>query len=121
MQFSSMPVHRQSGMNQYPFRFYDSTMQRWINQDPIGEIGGVNLYGFVWNCPLGYIDPWGFLWYDDLGNWIQNQAAISKDFLNNNLPPDLAAAADTAIDLGAGLASTRSEERRVGKEGRDRR
>jgi len=36
----------------------------WPSRDPIGERGGINLYGFVYNSPLGWIDilggyPWG--------------------------------------------------------------
>lgn len=32
---------------------------RWINRDPIGETGGVNVYGFVGNEPLTVLDPVG--------------------------------------------------------------
>ncbi len=32
---------------------------RWPNRDPIGEKGGVNLYGFVRNAPCGFYDPLG--------------------------------------------------------------
>jgi len=39
--------------------FYDPTQQRWINRDPLGEEGGSNLYGFVNNNPLYYLDPDG--------------------------------------------------------------
>jgi hypothetical protein len=28
---------------------YDPTIQRWIQLDPIGEQGGLNLYGYVGN------------------------------------------------------------------------
>jgi RHS repeat-associated protein len=60
MQFSSMPFHRQSGLSLYAFRGYDPTSQRWLNRDPVGEAGGMNLYGFVGNNPIGEIDPYGF-------------------------------------------------------------
>ena len=30
-----------------------------INRDPLGETGGINLYGFVYNNPLSYVDPDG--------------------------------------------------------------
>src|SRR5207249_11372519 len=56
MQFSSMPVHRQSGLSGYVFRFYDPGLQRWTSQDPIGEAGGFNLYRFVDNDPVNEID-----------------------------------------------------------------
>jgi hypothetical protein len=39
--------------------FYDTTIGRWINRDPIGETGGMNLYGFVGNSPSFSIDADG--------------------------------------------------------------
>jgi len=39
--------------------YYDPGVQRWINRDPIGERGGLNLYCFVGNAPTGKIDPRG--------------------------------------------------------------
>jgi hypothetical protein len=39
--------------------FYDPSIQRWVNRDPIGESGGRNLYKFVHNSPTRYIDPNG--------------------------------------------------------------
>ncbi len=59
MLFSSMPTHPLSGLSLYPFRAYDPNLQRWLSQDPIGEMGGVNLYGFVRNNPMSTIDPDG--------------------------------------------------------------
>jgi uncharacterized protein RhaS with RHS repeats len=32
---------------------------RWLNHDPLGELGGINLYGFVYNDPVNTIDPYG--------------------------------------------------------------
>lgn len=42
-----------------PFRAYDPHTGRWLSRDPIGEKGGVNLYGFVANSPLNKIDSLG--------------------------------------------------------------
>ena len=31
----------------------------WPNPDPIGEKGGLNLYGFVYNTPVNAVDLFG--------------------------------------------------------------
>ena len=59
MQFSSMPFQNLSGLSLYPYRAYNPNLQRWLNQDPIVERGGINLYGYVGNNPAGPIDPLG--------------------------------------------------------------
>lgn len=37
--FSSKEYHANSGLSYYLFRYYDSNLQRWINRDPLGEVG----------------------------------------------------------------------------------
>ena len=37
-------------------RFYDPSPGRWLSRDPAEESGGLNLYGFVGNDPLDFID-----------------------------------------------------------------
>lgn len=49
----------ESGVCYYGFRYYDSSNGRWFNRDPIGEAGGLNLFGFVFNEPLNSIDLFG--------------------------------------------------------------
>jgi RHS repeat-associated protein len=39
----------ESGMYDYGYRFYHPALGRWASRDPIGERGGLNLYGFVGN------------------------------------------------------------------------
>ena len=40
--------HR-AGVAYYGYRYYDPLTGRWPSRDPIGESGGINLYGFVGN------------------------------------------------------------------------
>jgi RHS repeat-associated protein len=48
-----------SGFNYYGYRFYDPGAGRWLNRDPIGEEGGVNLYGMVGNDAANSYDVLG--------------------------------------------------------------
>jgi len=54
-----------NGLDFMRARFYTPHEGRFINPDPIGQAGGVNLYGYVANNPLRLIDPLG-LWYIDV-------------------------------------------------------
>jgi RHS repeat-associated protein len=58
MGFSSMP--QTHGVVFYPLRpFVPGGPTRWLTRDPIGERGGLNLYGFVGNNPMSFVDPYG--------------------------------------------------------------
>ena len=41
-------------------RYYDPVDGRFINRDPIGYAGGINLYGYVTNDPINFVDPSGY-------------------------------------------------------------
>jgi hypothetical protein len=43
----------------YGYRYYDPLTGRWPSRDPIGEKGGLNLYGFVGNDGVGRVDVLG--------------------------------------------------------------
>jgi RHS repeat-associated protein len=58
-QFSTKRYDSNTGLNYYGYRFYSPALGRWINRDPIAERGGINLYGFVGNNPINWIDPKG--------------------------------------------------------------
>ena len=45
----------------YGRRYYDPNTGRWLSRDPIGESGGVNLYGFVGNDGVNEVDWLGFI------------------------------------------------------------
>ena len=42
-------------------RYYDAQAGRFVNRDPVGYKGGINLYGFCGNNPVNDQDPLG-LW-----------------------------------------------------------
>jgi len=50
------------------YRQYDPNLGRWLSRDPIGEGGGMNLYGYVLNNPINFYDPDGLF----LQDWFYN-------------------------------------------------
>jgi RHS repeat-associated protein len=50
---------RETGYYNYGYRYYNPTTGRWPSRDPIGEEGGLNLYGFVGNGGIKYFDILG--------------------------------------------------------------
>ncbi|MBX3210760.1 MAG: RHS repeat-associated core domain-containing protein [Labilithrix sp.] len=46
------------------YRGYDTNSGRWLSKDPIGLLGGPNLYAYANNDPTNYTDPYGLDVYD---------------------------------------------------------
>ena len=57
--FSSKFTDQESGFNYYGYRFYNADWGRWLNRDPIGEEGGLNIYTLVRNRAANLIDILG--------------------------------------------------------------
>jgi RHS repeat-associated protein len=92
--FSSKEAHPNSGLFYYLYRYHDPNLQRWLNRDPMGEEYDVNLYRFVYNSPLNYVDPDG-LWGIQFG-----------DFNIGYGNPNLAFDSDSWNDIGQGAQAT---------------
>ena len=61
IRFSSKYTDSETGLVYYGYRYLSTELGRWISRDPIGEEGGVNLYGMVGNDA---VNRW-----DLLGHW----------------------------------------------------
>jgi RHS repeat-associated protein len=48
-----------AGLYYYRFRDFSPDLGRFLQPDPLGYIDGMNLYAYVNNNPLNWIDPWG--------------------------------------------------------------
>jgi RHS repeat-associated protein len=59
IRFSTKYLDGETGLLYYTHRYYDAANGRWLSRDPIGEEGGVNLYGMVQNDPVNRVDYLG--------------------------------------------------------------
>jgi RHS repeat-associated protein len=57
--FQSKYFDQESGLNYYYHRYYNPSIGRFINEDPIGFNGGLNLYLSVENNPINSVDFFG--------------------------------------------------------------
>jgi RHS repeat-associated protein len=79
--FTGHPYHTASGLHLTLFRAYDAELGRWLSADPIGEAGGMNLYGYVHATPLNFYDPLGLAWESTpTQGWHYNDRSSSFGF-----------------------------------------
>ena len=53
-----LPAFGETGLHYNFFRYYEPDAGQFVNQDPIGLMGGTNFYQFSMNA-LGGVDPLG--------------------------------------------------------------
>jgi len=49
----------ESGLYYYRARYYDASIGRFLQEDPTGLVGGINLYDYVFQNPINLVDPSG--------------------------------------------------------------
>jgi RHS repeat-associated protein len=64
--FTGLYQHAKSGLDMAVYRFYDPDLGRWLNRDPSGESGGLNLYAYGANNPSNLTDMAGLC----PGDWL---------------------------------------------------
>ncbi len=80
-------------------RYYHPALRRWLNRDPIGTNGGINLYGYVGNNPIDFVDPLG-LWQVTIGGGWGIAGEISFGYNSGR------ANISGTIGVGGGLAGS---------------
>jgi RHS repeat-associated protein len=57
--FSAKYEEKETGLLYYGYRYYSPSTGRWPSKDPIGEAGGINLYGMIENDAINHRDVLG--------------------------------------------------------------
>ncbi|WP_259397838.1 RHS repeat-associated core domain-containing protein [Pseudoalteromonas sp. SR43-2] len=60
IRFQGQYLDEESGLHYNRYRYYSPKQQRFINQDPIGLVGGINHYQYAPN-PVNWVDPFGLM------------------------------------------------------------
>ena len=63
--YTGRRLDAETGLYYYRARYYDPHLRRFIQTDPIGYAGGMNLYAYVSNSSVNFIDPFGLYSFDD--------------------------------------------------------
>lgn len=77
----------ETGLYYNRHRYYYPGLQRFITEDPIGLAGGTNLYSYVENNPLSFIDPFGLKpnnTGDDGDDRAKKVRKMFRDFINGS-------------------------------------
>ena len=69
IRYSTKYLDTETGLYYYGYRFYSPMLMRWLNRDPIGERGGMNLYVFCKNQAVDRIDYLGNHWEFSTPKW----------------------------------------------------
>ena len=80
LRFQGQYFDAETGLHYNTFRYYDPGVGRFTTQDPIGLLGGDNLYQYAVN-PTGWVDPLGLAGNDILFDsefWKTVQGSVRK-------------------------------------------
>jgi len=81
LRFQGQYFDEESKLHYNRFRYYDPKQQRFINQDPIGLVGGINPYQYAPN-PVNWIDPFGLSCKEN--TWNSFQKKTKGHFVNSS-------------------------------------
>jgi len=77
--FPGQYYDQETGLHYNYFRYYNPQTGRYITPDPIGLEGGINLFTYVGNNPINWVDPFGLTWqlYGLLGGQASGHVGIA--------------------------------------------
>ncbi|ETJ47985.1 RHS repeat-associated core domain-containing protein [Pseudoalteromonas agarivorans] len=94
IRFQGQYLDEESGLHYNCYRYYSPKQQRFINQDPIGLVGGINHYQYAPN-PVNWVDPFGLSCKEDEERRLKAslKKAFNEGLISEELQRDLLEAA----------------------------
>ncbi|WP_286741115.1 MULTISPECIES: RHS repeat-associated core domain-containing protein [unclassified Pseudoalteromonas] len=94
IRFQGQYLDEESGLHYNRYRYYSPKQQRFINQDPIGLVGGINHYQYAPN-PVNWVDPFGLSCKEDEERRLKAslKKAFNEGLISEELQRDLLEAA----------------------------
>ena len=104
----------ETGLHYNLMRYYEPEAGRFVNQDPIGLLGGENLYWFAPNAAM-WLDPWGLAKRSKKGEIFTDSKGLSLEVRN---PQDLSHMSESTLRYMAeeGVSGTTKGGRVKGSE-----
>ena len=57
--FTAREYESELDLYYYRSRYYDAKIGKFTSRDPLLYVDGPNVYSYVNNNPVNYVDPWG--------------------------------------------------------------
>ena len=98
--FQGQFIDAVTGFLNYGYRDYSAYLGRWLNKDPIEEIGSSNLYQMVANAPMNLADAYGLDAQDVGRDQIKAGENLLKKACNTNCLCGVCSAKQCEIEAG---------------------
>ena len=103
LRFQGQYFDDETGLHYNTFRYYDPEVGRFITQDPIGLLGGDNLYQYA-PSPIGWVDPYGLTGFFTASTFNAPSGSshtVYQQVINWDLPVNTRDGIKTNLDLAS--------------------